>query len=360
MVAGRKRKTSGLPGEAVLTVCTALVLGTPLSLGAPDAQSTSTVRSVASPLAGFRNLPAMIVFNSNRGGNHELYMMREDGTGVTRLTDDARFDSWWARVTPDRARLLFYRTPKSRHKEDYTQTSLWLLKADAAAPVQLRAAGADGWAMQGHGEWAPDGKHIVMFGGPERKSPQIYVTDDLGQAPHPITRRPGENFDPSWSPDGRRILFVGCPAGHYGVQDYEVYDVPADGSSAPRRLTFDRLRDHDPYFSPDGRTIAWLTQTSNFLLIGTWGIRCAPYAQAPWTNSAALRWVIDDHHISSYPAWSADGSQLFFHRLVFGGRPFNIYAIHPDGTGLKELTAGAPGVSEYPAVSAPLAKPDTR
>ena len=31
------------------------------------------------------------------------------------LTADASFDSWWPKVSPDRSRVLFYRTPKGIH-----------------------------------------------------------------------------------------------------------------------------------------------------------------------------------------------------------------------------------------------------
>jgi hypothetical protein len=108
--------------------------------------------------------PGLIVFNSNRGGNHEICVMNPDGSGVQALTRDGRYDSWWARVSPDRRHVLFYRNLKSKHKEDYSQTALWVMAADGSGVTELRPVGLDGWAMQGHGypAWSPDGARIAF------------------------------------------------------------------------------------------------------------------------------------------------------------------------------------------------------
>ena len=110
--------------------------------------------------------PGLIVFNSNRSGNHEICVMNPDGSAVRSLTHDARYDSWWPRVSPDRRHVLFYRNLKSKRKEDYSQTALWVMAADGSGVTELRPVGMDGWGSQGHAEWSPDGKQLVMFGGP--------------------------------------------------------------------------------------------------------------------------------------------------------------------------------------------------
>ena len=66
--------------------------------------------------------------------------------------------------------------------------------------------------------------------------------------------------DPRVSPDGRTIAFVVStvdPGSHEARS--AVWSVPADGASAPRRLTFGGSRDANPRWSPDGR---WLAFTS--------------------------------------------------------------------------------------------------
>src|SRR5215218_5021036 len=63
-------------------------------------------------------------------------------------------------------------------------------------------------------------------------------------------------FDPSWSPNGRRLLFVrdGDPSG--GKVEFDVFMRRGDGSR--RRLTnTPRLNETDPSFSPSGRRIVF-------------------------------------------------------------------------------------------------------
>ncbi|MBK8725457.1 MAG: PD40 domain-containing protein [Holophagaceae bacterium] len=286
-----------------------------------------------------------VAFDSDRTGNYEIYLMAADGSSVRPLTSDARYDTWWPRISPDRTRILFYRTAKGLHDSDYTKTSLWLMNADGSGQVQAIANGANGWQFQGHGEWSPDGTRIVMFGG-SAPNLNIFVTNASGQSPVAITSRSGLNIDPSWSPDGATVAFISTPAGSVDAYDQEVYRVPANGG-AVTRLTNDHLIDNDPYFAPDGQTIAFLTQTlppgSPGKPLGTWGIRkIGP-------NGTGLGTVIDDGQINSKPDWSTDGSLIRFHRtLYFGSGTWSLFQIRPDGTGLLELTPGQSWNNEFP------------
>ncbi len=294
-----------------------------------------------------------LAFDSDRTGNFEIYLMSTDGSGVRALTNDRTQDSWWPRVSPDRSRILFYRTPAGTHDGDYTKTSLWVMNADGSGSAQLIANGANGWQFQGHGEWSPDGSKLVMFAGTAANL-QIFTTDSTGKNPLAITNRPSPNLDPSWSPNGATIAFVGSPNGTTRQTDYEIYTVPATGGAATR-LTNDGLIDNDPYFSPDGTTLAFLTQTlppgSPGKPLGTWGIRKLNLAAVPPVTNPAI--VIDDGQINSKPDWSLDGTLIRFHRTVYNGSgKFTVCEIHPDGTGLKDLTPNQANNNEFPSAGA--------
>ncbi len=295
-----------------------------------------------------------LAFDSDRTGNYEIYLMNADGSGVRALTNDHTKDSWWPRISPDRSHLLFYQTPAGTHDGDYTKTSLWMKNLTDGSPnSQIIANGANGWQFQGHAEWAPDGNKLVMFAG-TASNLQIFTTDAAGKNPVAITNRPSPNIDPSWSPDGATLAFVGSPKGTTNPTDYEVYTVPSTGGTATR-LTNDGLIDNDPYFSPDGRSLAFLTQTlppgSPGKPLGTWGIRKLNLAAAGPMGIPGI--VIDDGQVNSKPDWSLDGSLIRFHRtLYFGNGKFSIFSIHPDGSGLSELTPGQSTNSEFPSAGA--------
>jgi Tol biopolymer transport system component len=295
------------------------------------------------PTAGTAS-DATVFFDSDRSGNFELYRMTTEGTDVTPLTDDPHYDSWWPRLSPDRTRIAFHRSPKGVHDTDFKKVSLWMVNIDGSHLVQLRPPGLDGWAQQGHVEWFPGGRSLVLFGG-SKTNPQIYVTDATGRSPRRLTHRGGTNIDPSVSPDGKTVAFVGCPGSICTPGRYEIYTIGVDGNAKVTRLTRDGLRDHDPYYSPDGTRIAWLTQTSTKGLHpgGSWNIRIAN------ADGTGLRRLTDDHNINSKPDWSADGSVIYFHRLdVRNAKVFSIFAIEADGSGLREVTPHQPGVNEFP------------
>jgi dipeptidyl aminopeptidase/acylaminoacyl peptidase len=72
----------------------------------------------------------------------------------------------------------------------------------------------------------------------------------------------GDEADYDFSPDGRSIVFSTRLGGTGEVRstNFDLYEVPADGSAAPRSLTADRPAwDGSPKFLPNG-DLAWLAQ----------------------------------------------------------------------------------------------------
>jgi Tol biopolymer transport system component len=279
-----------------------------------------------------------VIFDSNRTGNYEIFTMPGDGSTWTQLTSDPAWDSWWAKLSPDRTTILFYRTPAGVHDSDYTKTSLWTMAADGSNLRLLRPAGTDGWTYQGHGDFSPSGTKIVMFGG-SASNPQIWTTGLDGTNPVALTNRPGQNLDPAWAEDGS-IVFISCPTWDCRRRSFEVYRLPAGGGD-PVRLTDDGYQDQDPHLSPDGSTIALLTRlTWNPDL---WDIRVGPVGQPPHR-------LVGDDNINSKPNWTRDGQSILFHRAVAGSvRGFQVWAVSPDGTNLRCLTTLQPGQNEYPS-----------
>jgi Tol biopolymer transport system component len=60
--------------------------------------------------------------------------------------------------------------------------------------------------------WSPDGKKVAFMGvtgdTPESSSIDIFVTDVAGGKPVNLTQSPANDRFPQWSPDGSRIAFV--------------------------------------------------------------------------------------------------------------------------------------------------------
>ncbi len=319
----------------------------------PATTATPTATGIVSPPGGAVIDKNTMVFDSNRSGNFEIYTMLVNPDpvpeSITRLTNDPTYDSWWARISPDRQSILFYRTPKGVHDTDYSQTSLWVMQADGSNQRLLRDRGRDGWAQQGHGEWSPDGTRIVVFGG-SATNPQIYILNAAdGSIASQVTNRGGVSIDPSWKPaDPGNLLFVGCPIAICFPQDYEVYRIPVSGGTATR-LTNNTKRDHDPYQSNLGGLIAWTQQTDTTSNggAGSWNI---------WimnSNGSGQFNLTNDTAISTVPqwSWSPDDRWIYFHRLVPPGTRFGIYRIGPAaGATIVPVLVEASWINEYPSL----------
>ena len=315
--------------------------------------------------------PDTFAFDSDRTGNFEIFLAelpggdtdgegeasnttgddRPDG-GAVQLTDDPAFDSWWPRISPDRTTILFYRAPKGVHDLDATKVGLWAMGADGSDPVLLRPAGLDGWTMQGHAEWHPDGSALVMFGG-SRFSPQVFVTDPTGANPRQLTDRGGRNLDPAYSADGRRVWFVGCPKSVCSDADQEIYSVELDDTGTapagdPVRHTTDDIRDNDPYESPDGTRLGWLSQVETGG-IGVWDVRMASLDEAGRFSSEPRR-LVDDSAVTSRPQWSVDGATIVTHRLEPGRDSFDLVVIDAETGAVTALPVNSDANDEYPSL----------
>ena len=157
-----------------------------------------------------------------------------------------------------------------------------------------------------HPSWSPDGTMLAF----ERPAPacvrgpggqcadDIWVVRADGTDERPLVRRPGEDHEPAWSPDGRRILFVSWR----GRDNPDIWVMQADGSDA-RRLVARRPHDRDAAWSPDGRWIAFSSGPPDGSA-DIWVMRADGTAVRPLTRSP-------NRH-DTEPDWSPDGRSLVF------------------------------------------------
>ena len=173
---------------------------------------TYTAEAVVSP-DGRR-----VVFTSLKGGDLDIYTMNVDGTDVRQLTHTLGYDGgpWWS---PDGTRIVY----RAWHPTD---------SADVA---QYRALLADGLVK------------------PNRM--ELWTMNADGSDQRQITHLGGANFGPSWTADGRRIIF----SSNYKQPrsgNFDLYLVNPDGTGL-EQVTTGPTFDGFPMFSRDGRHLVW-------------------------------------------------------------------------------------------------------
>ena len=102
--------------------------------------------------------------------------------------------------------------------------------------------------------------YSIAFASDREGNGEIYRFD--GEAPPVnLTRHPASDWNPAWSPDSNYIAFASNRYGLASVSDRynnnEIYVMNADGND-PTRLTKNTYRDYDPAWSPDGTKIVFI------------------------------------------------------------------------------------------------------
>lgn len=273
-----------------------------LALAACDGRAPWVARGSAGDtisLAERRKIPARIAFVSERDGNPEVYLAGADGAEVRRLTTDPGAD-FPAAVAPDGRTLLVVSSLRGPNAGDQ-QERMSLLPLDGGRARPL------GWmsARARSPSWSPDGRWVV-FESDRASFRDLFRAAAGGGDPQRLTDNAEGNFDPAVSPDGSRVAFVSSRDG-----DAEVYVMNADGTGV-RRLTAFHRDDWSPRWSPDGRTIAFLSNRESvdrIYLVGADGSNLRRLTPAADTTTAEGDFV-----------WSPDGARIAFVGRERGGK----------------------------------------
>lgn len=198
-----------------------------------------------------------------------------------------------------------------------------MLKAIRAVVWLGLAAGCSGGSGQA-------GK--IAFVSRQSSTNQIYVMDvdasGIGSNPVKLTAdRDPENY-PSWSPDGKRLVY------QRDFNGAAVYVINADGTGQ-QRLSATPGFDVTPSWSPDGTKIVYVHLLQ------------APQPDKPPMTDIRVRNAdgTGDHAIlantrfSVEPRWSVNDSIVFM--SLMNGSNLDIYVMNTDGTGLRRLTMNA-------------------
>jgi Tol biopolymer transport system component len=279
-------------------------------------------------------------------------------------------------ISPDGDRVMFI--------SERDRLSVDLFMAEAATGRVIRkivstAARAHFDSLQyihSAGAWEASGRRFAMTA--LRGGDPVLVIHDTQGSDRPVEIRLdtlSEIYNPSWSPDGTRIVFSALDGGY---SDLFVYDLDR---GTLERITADPYADLHPAWSPDGRTIAVATDrfttdldTLRFgaMRVGLLDLETGivrPLTPVPGYGAtlfgestpvagggtAAGRLSSDVHEATKQvsPQWSPDGTAVYFVSDPDGTS--NVYRMDLASGDLRRMTDVNGGISGITASSPSLA-----
>jgi TolB protein len=304
-----------------------LVVALVLVVGVGECARRAPARDDPSAASGRNGLIAF-AGGDCRSGSCQIWVIDENGTHRRLLTSGGAPSSQPS-FSHDGRRIIFARTQNGRDQ-------VWIMNADGSdqRPLTHGVAGAN------HPQFSPDGRRIIIS---ERSltatcliacgPTHIAIMNADGSHERLLTDdRHRYDSEPSFSPDGTRIIFTRWD-GHNDTAP-TLWVISADGSDQ-RQLTHDRhgRRIGQARFSPDGRTIVYRSDRTGQAQI--WLMNA---------DGSHQRRLTHDRGSDNEPFFSPDGRQIVFESDRTGTS--QIWVMDADGTNQQQLTHGRGNDSE--------------
>lgn len=260
--------------------------------------------------------PGKIVFDSDRDGNREIYIMNPDGTQQTRLTNSEAVDVDPA-LSFDRRKIVFISVRNGTF-------DLYVVNADGTDEKRLTF----GHRYIAAPAWSPDGTQITFssFGtqSETETGANIYIINEDGSNQRQLTRSSRrQDHSPSFSMDGRKIIFSGGVSGggaSGGGSFFELFTIDTDGQNE-QLIPGSGPNAFDPAYLQNGWQLVYAQNTRGLYI-----------ANADGSDARMVPGTESDYD----PSPSPDSLQIAFSSFREAG--YQIYAINIDGTQERRLT----------------------
>jgi len=291
--------------------------------GAKETQITNDGNRNCQP--SFSPDGTQIAFSSNLKPG--IYIVPSGGGSPRKLTTTGSRPSW----SPDGSRIAYQTDPLTdvgaNVRNAMPPSTIWAVNVGGGEPEPLTQPGQP---AGGHGapSWSPDGRMIV-FDVNDWASSSLWMLNTATRAATPVGAATRSESDPIFSRDGRSIYYVSETGA--AIQNVAI---SADGTaiSEPRKiLDASGTRVRQISLDRSGNRLAYATlSTSSNLWMTPIGKGTAPAEPVQLTKSSHTRTVL--------PAFSPDGSKIVYQSFKTGSLA-HLWMMNSDGTDQRQLSS---------------------
>lgn len=250
-----------------------------------------------------------IAFVGRKGKVSDIYTVRFDGTGLTRITDYQSL-TLIPRWSPDGGRL-------SLTSYIHLNPDAYILDLKSGA----RSILSNYQGLNMAASWYPDGTKVLLTLSKDGNE-EVYVMDLATKRLQRLTYDPAIDVSPCWSPDGSKIAFVSNRSG-----SPQIFIMDSDGKNV-RRLTFEGSYNTSPAWSPTGGKIAYEGSVNGRFQLFV----------IDEDGSAFVQLTFEERGCEA-PSWSPDGRYLTF--ITERGGMKKLCIINSNGLNLRVIDGAA-------------------
>lgn len=282
------------------------------------AQQTQTTRIPSGVPTG------EIAYISDQAGTWDLYLLRADGQTVRLTPAEDGFHDYFVSwdFAAERLNFLTSRTGEMGPGQVQPDASGLRTLSILQAVSTLFFEGRIDWDPA----WSPDGRRVV-WSSLRDLNLELYLGDADGANITRLTSHGGRDWFASWSPDGTQIAFNSDREG-----DENIYLINADGTNL-RQLTAHPADDFHAMWSMDGSMLLFVSERDVELTSGELRLYRVPVTG----SEAEVQPFGADQVFTGDPLWARDGQSLI--TLSNQEGRWSLYQQDLDGGNLRRLTA---------------------
>ena len=209
---------------------------------------------------------------------------------------------------------------------------IYVMDANGDNPRRLTNNSDDDWDPS----WSPDGKRIVFCSSRDGPIPEIYVMNADGKNQRNLSNNPKADRSPSWSPDGKRIVFESNRGNKDKPHNIDIYVMDTDGGNQQNLTNNNPNEDRDPSWSPDGERIVFCSSREGHVVRN---LNTTYEIYVMDADGGNQQRITENRNNELSTVWSPDGERIAFAADRKGDwQNFEIYVMDADGGNQQKLT----------------------